>query len=97
MAREVKATGFAVHAKHGNIVTALIATIEELAGGIEAKAARIVPVRPLLADICQSTVGSYGKNPDAIVQPVACVDKPAVIGNQDLGAEVAPRETGWQS
>src|SRR5437588_10910083 len=77
MAGEVEAAGFAVHTKHGDVVTALIAAIEELAGGVEVEAARIVPACPFFADIRQRAVCSYGKNPDAVVQPVAGINKPA--------------------
>src|SRR5262249_32854754 len=89
---EVEGAGFAVHAERGDVVTALIAAIEELACGVEAEAARIVPARPFFPHIGQGAVCSDGKNPDAVVQPVAGIDKPAIGGNQDLGAEVTPSE-----
>ena len=78
MAGEVESAGLAVHAEHGDVVTSLIAAIEELAGGVEVEAARIVSACPFLPDIGQRAVCSYGKNPDAIVQPVAGIDKPAI-------------------
>ena len=78
MAGEVEAAGFAVHTEHGDVVTALIAAIEELARGVEVEAARIVPACPLLPDIGQGAVWTYGENPDAVVQPVAGVDKSAI-------------------
>jgi hypothetical protein len=46
MAGEVEAAGFSVHAEHCYVVTSLIAAIEELAGGVEVEAARIVPACP---------------------------------------------------
>jgi hypothetical protein len=54
VACEVEAAGFAIDSKDGDIVAALIAAVEELAGGIDVEAARIVPARPLLADIGQA-------------------------------------------
>src|SRR5438445_12888158 len=78
MAGEVEAAGFAVHTEHGDVVTALIAAIEELARGVEVEAARIVPACPLFPDIGQGAVWAYGKNPDAVVHPVAGIDKPAI-------------------
>ena len=74
----------------------LIATIEELAGGVEVEAARIVPACPFFPDKCQGAVWADGKDPDAVVQPVAGIDKPAIGGNQDLGAEVTAGKPGWQ-
>src|SRR5438128_12122841 len=62
MAGEVEAAGFAIHTEHGDVVTSLIATIEELARGVEVEAARIVPACPLLPDIGQGAVWAYGKN-----------------------------------
>src|SRR5437667_11717815 len=78
MAGEVEAAGFAVHTEHGDVVTSLIAAIEELASGVEVEAARIVPACPFFPHICQGAVWAYGKNPDAVVQPVASIDKPAI-------------------
>src|SRR5438105_81074 len=78
MAGEVEAAGFAVHTEHGDVVPALIAAIEELAGGLEVEAARIAPACPFFPDMGQGAVCSYGKNPDAVVQPVAGIDKPAI-------------------
>src|SRR5713226_502219 len=56
MAGEVEAAGFAVHTEHGDVVTSLIAAIEELAGGVETEAARIVPACPFFPDICQGAI-----------------------------------------
>ena len=56
MAGEVEAAGFAVRTEHGDVVTSLIAAIEELAGGVEVEAARIVPTCPFFPDICQRAV-----------------------------------------
>ncbi len=51
MAGEVEAAGFSVHMEHGDVVTSLIAAIEELPGGVEVEAARIVPACPFFPDI----------------------------------------------
>ena len=56
MAGEVEAARFAIHTEDGDVVTALIATIEELAGGVEVEAARIVPACPFFPQKCQVTV-----------------------------------------
>ena len=98
MAGEVEAAGFAIHTEDGDVVAALIAAIEELAGGVEVEAARIVSARPFFADDTSvSPSGPIGKDPDAVVQPVAGIDKPAIGGNQDLGAEVTAGKPGRQS
>src|SRR5436309_1024874 len=78
MAGEVEAPGFALHTEYGDVVTSLIAAIEELAAGVEIEAARIVPAGPLFPDTGQAAVCSYRKNPDAVVQPVAGINKPAL-------------------
>ena len=77
MAGKLEATAFAVHAKHGDVVTALIAASEELAGGVEGETARIVPARPFFSHIGQGAVVTDGKNPDAVVQPIAGVQEAA--------------------
>ena len=81
MAGEVEAAGFTIHPEDGDVVAALIAAIEELAGRVEAKAARIVPARPFFADVGQSPIGSYGKKRDAVVQSIARIDKSAIDGD----------------
>lgn len=78
MAGEVEAAGSALHAEDGDAVSSLIAAIEELAGGIEVEASRIVPTCPFFPDECQGAVWAYGKDPDAVVQSVAGIDKPAI-------------------
>ena len=75
MASEVEATGVAIHTEDGNVVSALIATIEELPGGVKIEAARVVSTCPFFPDKCQGTVWPNRKNPDAVVQSVACIDK----------------------
>lgn len=40
MAGEVEATCFAIHTEDGDVVSSLIATIEELAGGVKVEASR---------------------------------------------------------
>ena len=84
MASEFEATGRAIHTEDGDVVSALIATIEELAGGVKVEAAWIVSTCPFFSDKCQGTVWSNGEDPDAVVQPVACIDKLPIGGNQDL-------------
>ena len=78
MAGEGEAAGLAIHAEDGDVVAPLIAAVEELAGGIEVEAARIVPARPFLADEGQVAVWADGEDPDAVVQPVARIDEPAI-------------------
>ena len=50
MSGEGQAARFAVHAEDGDVVAALIAHVNELAGRVEIEPARIVPVRPFLTD-----------------------------------------------
>ena len=51
MAGKVEAASFLIDAKDGNVVAALIAAIEERAGGIEVEAAWIISSRPFFADV----------------------------------------------
>ena len=97
MAGKVEAAGFVIHAEHRDVVSALIATIEEPAGGIEVKAAWIAAACAFFTDKSQDAVWPNGKNRDAVVQPVAGVDKPAVAGNKDLRAEIAAGKSAGQS
>src|SRR5262245_53244535 len=88
MAGELEARGFAIHLEDGDVVAALIATIEELASRVKVEAARIIPSCPFFPYERQLAVWANGKDPDAVVEPVARIDKSPVGGNQDLGAEV---------
>ena len=97
MAGEGEAAGLAIHPEDGDVVAALIAAIEELAGGVEVEAARIIPARPFFPDERQVAVWADGKDPDAVVQAVARIDEPPIGGNQDLGAEIAAGKPGRQS
>ena len=96
MAGEAQAARCAVHTEHGDVVIALIAAIEELAGGVEVEAARIASACPFFPDTGQRAVWSDGKDPDAVVQAVARIDKPTIGRNQNLGAEIAPSKPRWQ-
>src|SRR5262249_13034099 len=96
MAGEVEVPGLAIHTEEGDVVGSLIAAIKQLAGRIEVEAARVVPARRVFPDVGKRAVGSDGKNADAVVQPIARIDKLAISGNQDLGAEVTARKPGRQ-
>ena len=91
---EIESTRFAIHFESGNVVAALIAAVEELAGRIEVETARIVPTRPFIAGVFQRAIRADGEDADAIVQPVADVDVFAIGGDQNPGAEVTAREAG---
>ena len=83
-------------AEDGDVVAALIAAVEELAGRIEVEAAGIIASRPFLPEERQVAVRADGEDPDAVVQPVARIDESPVGRDQDLGAEVAAGESGRQ-
>src|SRR5580704_6637568 len=97
MAGEVKAACVVIDTENGDVVAPLVAAIEKPASGIEAETARIVPACPLVRDKGQLAGGVDGKDANAVMQPVADVDKPAIGGNQDLGAEVAAGKTRGQA
>ena len=46
MAGESETAGFAIHLEDGDVVAALIATIQELPSGVEVETARIIPSCP---------------------------------------------------
>ncbi len=75
MAGEFEAAGLAIHLEDGDVVAALIATIEVLASRIEVEAARIIPSCPFFPYEREVAVWANGEDPDAVVQPVACIDK----------------------
>jgi hypothetical protein len=78
MAGEVQAACGAIYTEDGDVVGSLVATIEEAAAGVEIEAAGIVSACPFFPDKGQSAVGADRKDPDAVVHPVAGVDKPAI-------------------
>jgi hypothetical protein len=67
MAGEFQAAGLAIHLEDGDVVAALIATIEELASGVEIEAARIIPPCPFFPDVREAAVWANGKDRDAVV------------------------------
>lgn len=75
MARELESAGLAIRFKDGDVVSTLIATIQELACRVEVEAARIIPSCPFFPQEREVTVWTNGKNPDAVVQSVARINK----------------------
>src|SRR5262249_59055603 len=53
LAGEGERAGLAIHPKHRDVVAALVATVEELTGGVEVEAPRVASACPLLRDILQ--------------------------------------------
>ncbi len=78
VAGEAKATGFAVHAKDRDVVSPLIAGIQELAAGIKIEAARLVSACPCLADERQFAIFTDRENSDAVMQPIAGIHEPTI-------------------
>ncbi len=78
MTGEFEAAGLAIYLKDGDVVTALIATIEVPASGVEVEAARIIPSCPFFPYEHEVAVWANGKDPDAVMQPVASIDKLAI-------------------
>ena len=63
MAGEGQSARFSIHAEDRDVVAPLIARVEELAGGVEVEAARIIPSRPLVAD--ESQLASFANREDS--------------------------------
>src|SRR5262249_9471003 len=88
--------GFRVDAKRGDVVAALIAAGEELAGGVEGEAAGIVSAGCGFADECDVAVLSYGEDGNCVVQAIAGVNEAAIGRDENFRAEVAAGKTGRQ-
>src|SRR6266540_4701833 len=97
MVGETEPACAAIHAEHRNVVAPLVAGIKELAGGVEIEAAWIASTRPFLPDESEFPGFTDRKYPNAVMQPVAGIDEPAIGRNQDLRAEVAAGEPGRQA
>ncbi len=79
MAGELKTARLAIHLEDGDVVASLIATIQKLARGIKVEAAWIIPPGPFFPEVGEVAVLAHGKNRDAVVQPVACIDKLPIV------------------
>src|SRR4030095_8434693 len=86
-----------INAEHGDVVRPLVARVEELPRRIETKTARIITTCPFLGDERQFPRLPDRKYGNAVVQSVACVDKPSIAGDQELGAEITAGESGRQA
>ena len=75
MTGKFESTSLSIYSKYGNVVGPLIAAIEELPRRIEVEAARIISSCPFFSKGTELTVLTNGKDPDAVVKPVAGVDK----------------------
>ena len=75
MAGECEAAGLTIDLEDGNVVAALIATIEELASGVEVEAARVIPSCPFFPQEREDAIWPSGKYPDAVMQSVTRIDK----------------------
>src|SRR6185436_4681769 len=92
VAGEFEAAGLAIDLEGRDGVRALVAAVEELAGGIEVEAPGIVAASPFLAEVFQSAVRGDGEDADAVVQPVPRVDEFSVGGDENFRAEIAAGE-----
>src|SRR5262245_39705458 len=96
MTCECEPSRLAIDPEDRDVVPALIATIEEVAGRVEIEAAGIIPSRPFFPDIRQVAVRAEGEDTDAVVESVARIDKSPIGRDQDFGAEVTAGKPGRQ-
>src|ERR1051326_722979 len=89
---EVESAASAIDPEGGDVVSALVAAIEELTGGIEVEAAGIVATGPFFGDEVELTVFGDGECSNAVVETVARVKETAVGTDQDFGGEAAARK-----
>lgn len=97
---ELEITIHLVHAKYGHVVSSLVTAVQKVAIWIEAEAARVVASSPYFFDIRKLTIVTDCKDPDAVVKPVADIDKTSVVRYENLGAKIASlitRRQGRQS
>lgn len=83
-------------AEDSDVVRTLIAPVEELTRGIEMETAGIIPVCPDFPFERQLAMRANREYPDAVVQPIARVNKLPISGNQNLGTEIAASKAGRQ-
>ena len=74
MPGKLQATSLVIDMEDGNVVTALIAAVQELAGGVEIETARIISSRPLFPDECQFAVCTNRENANTVVQSIPGID-----------------------
>ena len=97
MIREGKASVSAIHPEHGHIVSTLVAAVQELTGRIKVETAGIVTPGPFFGDESEFAIPGDGEEGDTVVQTIARIDEPAIVGNEDFRSKVAARETGWKT
>ena len=97
MACKRQSAGFSVDLKNSNVVSALVARIEELAARIKVETARIIAARPFDTLERQFAVGTDGEDSNTVVKSVAGVDKFTIFRNQNLRTKVAARKSGRKS
>jgi hypothetical protein len=97
MACEFETAGCAIHFEDSDVIGSLIATSQEPPRRVEAEAAWVIPSCPFLFQKSQVALGTNSKNPNAVVQPIPCINKFAIAGNQDLRTEIATSKTWRES
>ncbi len=95
MARETQSTSISIYLKNCDVISSLVAAEKELTSGIEIETAWIIASCPLLTDIVQRSIGTYPKNSDTVVQPVACIDKSTIGRNHDTRTEITSGKARW--
>ena len=88
VAGEGKAAGFLVDVKRGDVVAALVAAGEELAGGVEGEAAGIVSAGCRFADEGEVAGLCDGEDGNCVVHPSAGVNE-AGIGRHVVQGDLA--------
>lgn len=68
-------TTFVIFLKNRDVVSSLIAAVKKPTGRIEVEATGIISSRPFLSNKGKVAVLPNGKDPNAVVQSVACVYK----------------------
>src|SRR5580700_2915984 len=87
---------FAIDVEHRDVVAPLVAAVKESAARVEVETARIVPAGPFVGDEAEQAGIADGEDADAVMQPIAGVDEPAVGRHEDFRTKVAACKTRRQ-
>ena len=97
VARKLQAALLMIDFEHGDVIAALIATVQKPSRRVEIETAWIVASSSLLADIRQFAIRPDREDADTVLKSIARVDELSVMRHQDLGAEVTSSEARWKS
>ena len=97
MPRECQFPGLSIDSENRQMIGALITAVEKTPRRIEIEASWVVAARPLFAHKRQLTIFPHGKDPNAVMQAIAGINKLAIRRDQDFRAKVTAGKSFGQS